>query len=388
MAKKDYYEVLGVSKNVPAEEIKKAYRRLAMKHHPDRNPNNKEAENKFKEIQEAYSVLSDEKKRPLYDQLGPDGFESATRGGGGGQGGYGGFEGFNGFADASDVFGDIFGNIFGGARSGRREQAHDNRGYDLVTNIKITLEEAVHGTTTTIKVPQMVHCEECGGTGARKGTKPVTCKTCGGSGQLYIQQGFFSIQQTCHACRGAGKIIADPCGKCHGSGQIQLQKTLSVKIPPGIDNGDRIRLSGEGNAGLHGAPAGDLYVQVAIKPHKFFKREGLDLYCEIPVTFAAAALGDEYELPTLEGKIKLKIQPETQSGNMLRLSGKGIKGIHGGHGDLFCKIIIETPVNLNPEQKEALRKFDDLLAKDRKKHSPMAKGWFDAIKDFFGKFAK
>jgi molecular chaperone DnaJ len=386
MAKKDYYEVLGVSKGASADEIKKAYRRLAMKHHPDRNPDNKKAENKFKELQEAYTVLSDEKKRSLYDQLGPDGFENAARGGGQ-HGGFGGFEGFSGFGgDASDIFGDIFGDIFSGARGGSRERQQSQRGHDLVTNIKITLEEAVHGMKTTIKVPQMANCEECGGTGARKGTKPVTCKTCGGSGQLHIQQGFFAIQQTCHACHGSGKVIEDPCAKCRGSGQIQLQKTLSVNIPAGVDNGDRIRLTGEGNAGLNGAPSGDLYVQIAVKPHEFFKRDGLDLYCDIPVTFASAALGDDYEIPTLEGKVKLKIKSETQSGTMLRLSGKGVKGVHGRHGDLFCRVIVETPIKLNQEQKETLRKFDDLLSNDRKKHSPMSKGWFDSIKDFFGKF--
>ncbi|HBS51381.1 MAG TPA: molecular chaperone DnaJ, partial [Coxiellaceae bacterium] len=299
-----------------------------------------------------------------------------------------GFEGMGG-VNFSDVFGDIFGDIFGARGGGdprKRERAE--RGHDLITNIRIRLEEAVHGTESTIKVPQMVNCEECGGTGSRKGTKPVTCKTCGGSGQVYIQQGFFSIQQTCHACHGAGEVISDPCHKCHGKGQTQIQKTLSVKIPAGVDDGDRVRLTGEGNAGYRGAPSGDLYVQITVEPHKIFKREGLDLYCDVPVTFVGAALGEEYEIPTLEGKVKLKIPAETQSGKMLRLAGKGIKGMRGGHGNLFCRVVVETPINLSSEQKEVLHKFDELLSKDRKKHSPIAKGWFDAVKDFFGKFAK
>jgi molecular chaperone DnaJ len=384
MAKKDYYEILGVAKGASGDEIKKSYRRLAMKFHPDRNPNNKEAENKFKEIQEAYATLSDDKKRALYDQLGPDGFENATRGGGG----PGGFNGFGGFENVGDIFGDIFGDVFGNARGGdARQKNRSQRGHDLIFNIRIKLEEAVFGTTTTIKIPQLVSCEECGGVGARKGSKPVKCKTCGGSGQLYIQQGFFSIQQTCHVCHGAGETIADPCPKCYGKGQNQIQKTLSVKIPAGVDDGDRIRLVGEGNAGSRGAPAGDLYVQIAIEPHKIFRREGLDLYCEVPITFSGAALGEEYEIPTLEGKVKLKISSETQSGKVLRLAGKGIKGVHGGQGHLFCRVVVETPINLNSEQKEALRKFDELLAKDRKKHSPISKGWFESVKDFFGKFA-
>lgn len=380
MAKKDYYEILGVPKGASADEIKKAYRSLAMKHHPDRNPNDKDAENKFKEIQGAYSVLSDEKKRSLYDQLGVDGFENASKGGGQ----YSGFEGFAGFDNVGDVFSDIFGDIFGGAKGKKRSQ----RGHDLVTNIKISLEDSVFGTTVTIKVPQTIDCDECAGSGSKKGTRPTVCKACGGSGQVHIQQGFFSLQQPCHTCRGTGKIISDPCNKCHGEGHIQIQKTLSVKIPPGIEEGDRIRLTGEGNAGTNGASPGDLYVQISIKPHKFFKRQGLNLYCDIPITFAASALGHEYEIPTLEGKLKLKIPPETQSGKTLRLPGKGVRGMNSDRGDLLCKIVVETPINLNVEQREALRKFDELLSQDRKNHSPMEKGLFDAIKDFFGKFTK
>ena len=385
MAKRDYYDILGVAKGASSDDIKKSYRRLAMKLHPDRNPNDKSSENKFKEVQEAYSVLSDDKKRSLYDQLGPENFEKASQGGGAGPDG---FNGFSGFENVGDIFGDIFGDVFGNARGGNsRQRSRSQRGQDLIINIKIKLEEAVFGATTMIKVPQSINCEECGGSGARKGSKPVKCTTCGGSGQLYIQQGFFSIQQTCHVCHGVGETISDPCPKCHGRGQEQIQKTLSVKIPAGVDDGDRIRLAGEGNAGSRGAPSGDLYVQIIVEPHKIFKRDGLDLYCEVPVTFAGAALGEEYEIPTLEGKVKLKIPAETQSGKVLRLSGKGVKGMRGGQGHLFCKIVVETPVNLSSEQKEILRKFDELLAKDRKKHSPIAKGWFESIRDFFGKFA-
>ena len=381
--KQNYYDILGVSKTASGDEIKKAYRRLAMKYHPDRNPNNKEAENKFKEIQEAYAVLSDDKKRSLYDQLGAEGFARAAQGGASGAGGFGGFE------NMGDIFGDIFGDMFGGggrAHSGSHKRSERARGEDLLINIKIKLEEAIFGTTITIKVPQRINCSECSGTGARKGTKPITCKTCGGSGQLYLQQGFFSIQQTCNACHGTGEIISDPCSKCHGRGQVQIQKTLSVKIPPGVDDGDRIRLVGEGNAGERGAKAGDLYVQVSVAPHKIFKRSALDLYCEVPITFAAATLGEEYEIPTLDGKVKLKVPIGTQSGGTLRLPGKGVKGAHG-QGHLYCKVFVETPINLSSDQKEALRKFDELLAKDRKKHSPISKGWFDAVRDFFGKFA-
>jgi molecular chaperone DnaJ len=379
MAKKDYYEILGVERGASADEIKKSYRRLAMKYHPDRNPGDKSAENKFKEIQEAYTVLSDDKKRQMYDQLGHEGFAQASQGGG--AGGFGGFGGFNGFGNMGDVFGDIFGDIFGGGRGGGRER--HQRGQDLLAKVTISLEDAVHGTTTSLKMSHLVDCDECHGSGAKKGTKPTTCKTCGGRGQVYMQQGFLSIQQTCHVCHGTGQVISDPCTKCHGQGRAQVQTTLEVKIPPGVDDGDRIRLAGEGDAGFHGAPRGDLYVQIHIKPHSIFKRQELDLYCEIPITFIVATLGEELEIPTLDGKVKLKIPPETQTGKMFRLRGKGVKGVHGGQGDLFCRVIIETPVNLNNEQKELLHKFEQALAKDNKNHSPMARTWFDNVKEFF-----
>ena len=383
MTKKNYYEVLGVKKEASGDEIKKAYRRLAMKFHPDRNQNNKEAENKFKKIQEAYAVLSDEKKRSLYDQLGHENFESAVKGGGA-QGFSGGFSGFE---NVGDIFGDIFGNIFNEARRGGGGARHASRGQDLLVGLKITLEESVFGTNGIVNIQHMINCHGCNGSGAQKGSKPEKCKHCNGSGQVHMQQGFFAIQQTCPVCHGAGEIIANPCLDCHSRGQVKISKKLSVKVPAGIDNGDRIRLGGEGNAGLHGASAGDLYVEITILPHKIFRRNGLDLHCELPITFTSAALGNEYEMPTLEGKVKLKVPPETQSGKVMRLSGKGIKGIRGGLGDLYCTINIETPVNLDNEQKELLRRFDDLLAKDRKKHSPISRSWFSGVKDFFAKFA-
>ena len=382
MSAANYYDVLGVSKTASDDEIKKAYRRLAMKFHPDRNAGDKESEQKFKEVQEAYAVLSDAKKRSMYDQLGHERFSSAAQGGG-----TGGFSGdFSGF-DVGDIFGDIFGDFFG-SRSGASSRTQAFRGHDLVTRLHLSLEEAVFGTTKVIDVPRMSSCAECSGTGGRGGAKPQTCKICNGTGQIQMRQGFFSVQQTCHACRGRGAVIADPCPGCSGAGQVKTKKTLSVKIPAGIDDGDRVRLSGEGDAGAHGGAAGDLYVEIQIVPHKIFKREGLDLYCKVPVTFTSAALGDEYEIPTLNGKVTLKVPRETQTGKILRLPGQGIKGMRrGSQGHLFCEIVVETPINLDHEQQELLKKFDELLAKDRKRHSPISKGWFEGIKEFFGKFS-
>ncbi|MCL5261560.1 MAG: molecular chaperone DnaJ [Gammaproteobacteria bacterium] len=386
MPKRDYYEVLGVPKDAPDDDIKKAYRRLAMKYHPDRNQGNKEAENIFKDIQEAYGVLSDSKKRAIYNQHGHAAFEAGAGGPGGA--GFGGFD-FGGFGNVGDVFEDIFGNIFGQGRGGGRAgSGRSHRGNDLGYNIQINLEEAVHGTSAFIKVPHQILCNECNGSGAKKGTSPKTCETCGGSGQVYIQQGFFSLQQPCAACRGTGKIIHDPCPKCRGKGRYQETETLSVKIPAGIEDGDRIRLSGKGDAGYEGGPSGDLFVQIAVKPHRIFRREANDLYCEVPISFVSAALGDELEIPTLDGKVKLKIPSECQSGKVFRLRGKGVKGLRGGTGDLLCTVIVETPVNLNSEQKEYLKKFQESLAKDSRRHSPLSKSWFDSVKEFFGKITK
>ena len=377
--KRDYYEILGVTKNASDAEIKTSYRKLAMKYHPDRNPNDESAEAKFKEAKEAYEVLSDSQKRAAYDQFGHAGVSGM--GGGPGGAGFGGFQGFQGFGD---IFGDIFGDVFGaGGRGGR---AGPQRGADLGYNLSLDLEDAVHGTTVKIQVPTWTKCEECNGTGAKKGSGPTTCGTCGGSGQVHMQQGFFTIQQTCPECHGQGQTIKDPCYKCHGQGRIQEQKTLSVKIPAGVDDGDRIRLGGEGEAGMQGAPAGDLYVQINLNPHPIFVREDNDLLCEVPISIVTAVLGGELNIPTLDGRVKLKIPPETQTGNMFRLRGKGVKAVRTGTtGDLLCKVIIETPINLSPAQKELLEQLDTSLTKDGKNHSPKAKTWFDNVKDFFGR---
>lgn len=376
--KKDYYETLGVSRNASEADIKKAYRKLAMKYHPDRNPGDKTAEAKFKEVKEAYEVLTDSQKRSTYDQYGHAGFEA------GGPGGFGGGAGgFSGFGDLGDIFGDIFGEVFGGGRRrGSRSQAQ--QGADLGYELRIDLEDAVHGSTVAIKVPTWVSCDECGGSGASKGSKPVTCKMCGGSGQVRIQRGFLAIQQTCPNCHGEGKVIENPCSNCRGQGRVRKTKTLSVKIPAGIDNGDRIRLAGEGEAGMHGASPGDLYVEVHINPHQIFERDGNNLHCEVPIGFVTAALGDELEIPTLDGRVKLRVPPETQSGKVFRLRGKGVKSVRGGTvGDLLCRVNVETPVNLSREQKELLEKFAKSLAEGGKKHTPKAKGWFEGIRNFF-----
>ena len=373
--KRDYYEVLGVNRDASDEEIKKSYRRLAMKHHPDRNPDNPKAEEHFKEAKEAYEILSDAAKRQAYDQFGHAGVDP--------QGGMGGGAGMGGFADAfSDIFGDIFGGGRGGMGGGR---SNVYRGADLRYTLEISLEEAARGTETRIRIPTMAECETCHGTGAKKGSEPKTCPTCGGHGQVRMQQGFFSIQQTCPKCHGTGRYVADPCNTCHGAGRVNQHKTLSVKIPAGIDEGDRIRLSGEGEPGVNGGPAGDLYVQIHLKPHSVFQRDHDDLHCEMPVSFTTAALGGEIEIPTLDGMAKLKIPSETQTGKVFRLRGKGIKGVRShAHGDLMCHVVVETPVNLTERQKELLREFGDISCSNTGRHNPKAQGWMDKVKDFFG----
>ncbi len=368
MAKRDYYEVLGVNKNASESEIKSAYRRLAMKFHPDRNQDDASAEEKFKEVKEAYEILSDERKRAAYDQFGHAGLE--------GHGAPGGFEG--GFGD---IFESVFGDMFGGGRSGGRNRVY--RGADLRYDLTLTLEEAVSGTEVKIRIPTHVACKTCNGSGAKPGTSPITCNTCHGMGQVRVQQNFFSIQQTCPKCHGTGKIVRDPCPDCRGQGLVKEHKTLSVKIPAGVDTGDRIRLSGEGEAGLNGGPNGDLYVQINIKPHAIFVREDNNLYCEVPIDIVTAALGGELEVPTLDGKVLLKIPPETQTGKVFRLANKGIKPVRGGpQGDLHCRIVVETPVHLTAKQKELLIEFQNSMRDSNMPHTPKSTSWLDSVKKF------
>ncbi len=378
MAKEDYYQLLGVSRNATDAEIKKSFRRLAMKYHPDRNSDNPDAEEQFKKIKEANDVLSDPKKRAAYDQFGHAGVDPSM-GGGAGFGGAG--------ANFSDIFGDVFGDIFGGGGAGPRGgRGGAQRGSDLRYNLEVTLEEAVAGTEVKIPIPTLVSCSSCDGSGAAKGSKVLTCTTCHGHGAVRMQQGFFSVQQTCPACRGSGKQIKDPCKSCHGQGRVQETKTLSVKIPPGVDNGDRIRLSGEGEAGEAGAPPGDLYVQIAVKEHAIFTRDGANLYCEVPISFPTACLGGEVEVPTLSGKVALKIPQETQTGRMFRLSGKGVKPVRGGPtGDLMCRVRLETPVHLSKEQIDLIQQLEKSLTGGGSKHSPQAHSWLDGVKQFFDK---
>lgn len=372
--KEDFYKVLGVERNASDAEIKKKYRSMAMKYHPDRNADNPEAaEVKFKQIKEAYEILSDPKKRAAYDQFGHAGIDPSM---GGRPGGFGG-EGF------SDIFGDVFGDIFGG---GGRQRSNAQRGSDLRYNLELTLEEAVAGTEQKIRIPVLVTCNECTGTGAKKGSSPVICSTCHGHGQVRMQQGFFSVQQTCPTCRGTGKQIKDPCGVCHGQGRVQETKTLSAKIPAGVDTGDRIRLSGEGEAGERGGPSGDLYIEVQVKQHAIFTRDGANLYCEVPISFVTACLGDEIEVPTLNGKVKLTIPAETQTGKTFRLRGKGVKPVRGGSvGDLLCKVQVETPVHLTKEQRALVEKLGESLSGGGKHHSPQEHSWTDGVKSFFDK---
>ena len=375
MAKRDLYEVLGVNRDASEDELKKAYRKLAMKFHPDRNPDNKEAEEKFKEGKEAYEILTDANKRAAYDRYGHEGVNPQMGGGAGGQG-------FDGFADA---FGDIFGDIFGGGGGGGgRGRSNVYRGADLRYNLEISLEEAARGAEKTIRIPAQEECEPCHGTGAKPGTQPKTCPTCGGAGQVRIQQGFFSIQQTCPKCHGSGRIIPEPCTSCGGAGRVKRQKTLEVKIPAGIDNGMRLRHGGQGEPGVNGGPAGDLYVEIHIKQHAVFQRDGDDLHCEMPISFTTAALGGEIEIPTLDGAANIRIPAETQSAKVFRLRGKGIRNVRShAPGDLMVHVIVETPVKLTDRQKELLREFGDIASSNAERHNPKAKSWMDKVKDFF-----
>ena len=374
MAKRDYYDVLNVSKNATKDEIKKSYRRLAMKFHPDRNTNDANAEKKFKEAKEAYEVLSDNSKKETYDRFGHDGLNQT-----GGRGPSG-AEGF------SDIFGDVFGDIFGGGRGGGRNQVF--RGADLRYELKLDLEKAISGDSIKINIPTQITCNECSGSGAKEGSNPVKCGTCDGVGQVRMQQGFFSVQQTCPKCQGNGTVIQDPCLKCHGLGRIAKTKTLSVKVPSGVDNGDRIRLSGEGEAGKNGGPSGDLYVEIRVNPHKIFEREGSNISCEIPISILVAALGGEIKMPTLNGSVSVKIPPGTQSGKIFRLKGKGVTTARDNRvGDLYAAISVETPVNLSSKQKDILKDFYTSIEKGGKKHSPRHNSWVSSVKNFFDRIS-
>jgi molecular chaperone DnaJ len=380
MAKRDYYETLGVPKNASEEEIKKSYRKLAMKHHPDRNQGDtaKVAEEKFKEAKEAYEMLSDSQKRAAYDQHGFAGVDPNMRGGAGGGEGFGG-----GFAEA---FGDIFGDVFGGRQQGGRGQGGRQvyRGGDLSYAMEVTLEEAALGKDAQIRIPSWDDCTTCHGSGAKPGTKVITCTTCHGHGQVQMRQGFFSVQQTCPTCRGNGKLIPEPCSACMGVGKTKTNKTLEVKIPAGIDDNMRIRSTGNGEPGTNGGPPGDLYIEIRLKKHDIFERDGDDLHCSVPISFTTAALGGEIDVPTLAGKAAIDIPDGTQAGKQFRLRGKGIKGVRSSYpGDLYCHITVETPVKLTEHQRKLLKEFDESLKKGGAKHSPTSDSWADKLKGFF-----
>lgn len=371
---KDYYDLLGVPRSANKADIKKAFRKLAMKYHPDRNPGDAEAEAKFKEIQGAYEVLSDDKKRGVYDQFGHAGLEGGGFGGGGA-----------GFGDFSDAFSGIFDHIFGGDMGGRSGgRAHAQQGNDLLYACELELDEAIFGVKKTIKIPSLQNCETCHGSGAKPGTQPITCPTCQGSGRVHVQQGFIALQQTCPQCQGLGKIIPDPCKTCHGQGRVKKTSSIAITIPPGVDQGDRMRLSGKGEAGVHGGPAGDLYVEIQVRPHPIFTREQQNLICKVPLAMTTAMLGGAIEVPTMDGKVKLKIPTETQTGSMFRLRGKGVPAnSQRGAGDLICQVEIETPVKLTGEQKKLVQQFAESLEKNGSKHAPQANKWYGAIKQFF-----
>jgi molecular chaperone DnaJ len=377
MSERDYYEVLGVARDASEADIKKAYRRKAMKYHPDRNPGDEKAGERFQEVSEAYEVLSDSSKRQAYDQFGKAGVQGGA-GGGPGAGGFGGFGG----VDPNDIFGDIFGNIFGGG--GRRSA----RGADLQYRLAVELEQVATGEEVTIAVPRQAPCEKCEGSGAAPGSSPKTCPTCHGQGQVRMQQGFFTLQQPCPDCGGRGEVIGEPCPVCHGSGRERRTSKLRIRIPAGVESGNAIRLSGQGEAGPRGAPAGDLYVEIRVRPHQLFRREGQNLACEVPIGFATAALGGEVEIPTLDGQGKLKIPAGTQSGRRLRVRGKGLPQPTGGVGDLYCAVQVQTPVNLDEKQKELVEKLDKRLREGGERHNPAAqKSWTDKVKNFFEQLA-
>ena len=371
MSKQDFYQTLGIAKNSTDAEIKKAYRRLAMKHHPDRNPGNKTSEQKFKEGKEAYEVLSDPQKRSTYDQFGHAGMNTQSGMGGG----------FNPGDSFNDIFGDMFGDIFG---SRRGQRSNIQRGSDLRYNLTLDLEQAVFGDTIKIKIPSLTTCSPCKGSGAKTGTSRATCQKCDGRGNVRVQQGFFTLQQTCPACRGTGQTIPFPCADCNGSGRVQKNRTISIKIPSGVDNDDRIRLSNEGEAGINGGPAGDLYVDVAVREHSIFTREGSNLFCNVPTSYSTAVLGGVVKVPTIDGVVNLTIPSETQSGKIFRLKGKGITSYRDTRiGDLYCKLQIETPVNLNSKQESLLKQFEESINSSSKNHRPHKSSWKKSVKQFF-----
>src|SRR5271169_987284 len=367
MAKPDYYKLLDLPRSATEADIKRAYRRLAMKFHPDRNPDDPEAEHKFKEAKEAYEVLTDAQKRAVYDQFGHAGLE-------GGRGG-----GFSAGDAFGDIFGEMFGDIFSGGQRGRSQVF---RGADLRYELELDLEKAVFGTETEIQIPTLAECKTCKGSGAAKGSTPKTCDTCGGQGQVRVQQSIFTIQQPCPRCKGRGKIISNPCDTCYGQGRVRQEKTLAVQVPAGVDTGDRIRLTGEGEAGRNGGPAGDLYVEIHVREHAIFERDGSNLSCEVPISFTAAALGGTVEVPTLDGEVVIKITSETQSGRVFRIREKGVRPVRGGAaGDLFCRVVVETPVNLDEDQRELLREFEAQLQEGS--HQPRERSFFEGVKKFF-----
>ncbi len=378
-SKRDYYEILSVAKNASEDEIKKSYRRLAMKFHPDRNPGSKEAEEHFKEVKEAYEVLSDAQKRAAYDRFGHAGVDPSMGGSGGGH-----THGFHGFQGFSQNFGDIFGDIFGATADEASSGPRVFRGADLRYRMEITLEQAARGHDAQIRVPSWDDCKTCKGSGAKEGTKPQTCELCRGTGTIRMSQGFFSLQQPCHKCHGNGRYIPHPCATCHGEGKIKRNKTLAVHIPAGIDDGMRIRSSGNGEPGQNSGPPGDLYIEVHIKPHDVFERDENDLHCRMPIAFTTAALGGEIEVPTLHGRASFTVPEGTQSGKTFRLRGKGMKNVHNNtHGDLYVHIQLETPVKLTEQQRALLTQFAQSLQENGTKHSPQSKSWFDRVKQFF-----